>query len=153
MRSLIIAVVSFIPLFILKINLGKWNISEANTRPLLTIISSWSNMAFMLLLVSGFVLLFNSRSINRVLNVFSPMGRMSLSNYIMQSIMGSFIYYGIGLGLYQYTGATYSLLIGFSLALLQGYFSSWWLKSHIRGPLETIWHKATWIGSGKNKLS
>ena len=74
------------------------------------------------------------------------MGRMSLSNYIIQSIMGSFIYYGIGLGLYQYTGTTYSLLIGIALAILQGFFSAWWLKRSIRGPLETLWHKATWIG-------
>jgi len=148
LKTLIIASVSFIPLFILKIGLGSWISSEAIRRPLSTIISSWSNMAFMLVLVSGFVLLFQNRFFNRVLNVFSPMGRMSLSNYIMQSIIGSFIYYGIGLGLYQHTGATYSLLIGVVLALLQGYFSSWWLKHHIRGPLETIWHNATWIGSG-----
>ncbi len=146
-KTLIIASISFIPLFILKIGLGSWIGSEAIRRPLSTIISSWSNMAFMLVLVSGFVLLFQNRFFNRVLNVFSPMGRMSLSNYIMQSIIGSFIYYGIGLGLYQHTGATYSLFIGVVLALLQGYFSSWWFKHHIRGPLETIWHNATWVGS------
>ena len=148
MKTLVIASVSFILLFVLKTALGSWISSEAIRRPLSTIIKSWSNMAFMLVLVSGFVLLFQNRLLYRVLNVFSPMGRMSLSNYIMQSIAGSFIYYGIGLGLYQYTGATYSLLIGVVLAVLQGYFSSWWMKHHIRGPLETIWHNATWIGSG-----
>jgi uncharacterized protein len=104
-------------------------------------------MAFMMVLVSGFVLLYQNRSFHKILNVFSPMGRMSLSNYIMQSIMGSLIYYGIGLGMYKYTGATFSFLIAILLALIQGFFSSWWLKHHTRGPLETIWHKATWIGS------
>jgi len=147
MKALPIASVSFVPLFILKTGLDSWIGSEAVRRPLSTIIGSWSNMAFMSILVSGFVLLFQNRSFHRMLNVFSPMGRMSLSNYIMQSIMGSFVYYGIGLALYQYTGATYSLFIGIALAILQGYFSAWWLKRHIRGPLETIWHKATWIYS------
>jgi uncharacterized protein len=55
------------------------------------------------------------------------------------------IYYGFGLGMYQYTGASYSLLIGLALAVLQGWFSSWWMKRHKRGPLETLWHKATWF--------
>jgi len=49
--------------------------------------------------------------------------------------------------LYQYTGATYSILIGITLAVLQGYFSIWWFKRHKQGPLEIIWHNATWIGS------
>jgi len=65
----------------------------------------------------------------------------------MQSIIGSVIYYGFGLALYRYTGATYCLLIGIALAVFQGYFSSWWMRNHKQGPLEIIWHKLTWIGS------
>jgi len=146
-RTLIIASVCFIPLFIVKNGMVSWIQSEVIRRPLLTIETSWSNMAFMLVLVSGFILLFQTKFFYRALHVFSPLGRMSLSNYVMQSMVGSFIYYGFGLGLYQYTGATYCLLIGIALAILQGYFSFWWMKYHNQGPLETIWHKATWIGS------
>ncbi len=145
-RTLIIAAVTFIPLFIIKNNLNNWIVSEAIRRPLVTIETSWSNMAFMLVLVSGFVLLFKTISGHRALNIFSYMGRMSLSNYMIQSILGSFIYFGFGLGLYQYTGATYSVLIGIVLAVLQGFFSYWWFKHHTMGPLENIWHKLTWIG-------
>ena len=144
-KTLIVASISFIILFFIKSNLGGWITSKAVHRPLETIETSWTNMAFMMVLVSGFVLLFQTKILYRTLNIFSPMGRMSLSNYIMQSIVGSFIYYGFGLALYQYTGATYCLLIGIVLAVLQGYFSSWWMKRNKRGPLETIWHKATWI--------
>jgi uncharacterized protein len=104
----------------------------------------------MLVLVSGFVLLFQTRVFGRILRVFIPLGRMSLSSYVMQSVMGSCIYYGFGLGLYKYTGASYCLLIGIALAVLQGYFSIWWLRHHKQGPLETIWHKATWLGSRKS---
>lgn len=146
-KTLIISSITFIPLFIVKNNLAGWIGSESVRRPLLTIETSWANMAFMLVLVSGFVLLFQNKFFHRILNVFSFLGRMSLSNYIMQSIVGSFIYYGFGLGLYQYTGATYCLLIGVVLAIMQGYFSYWWMKRHNQGPLETIWHKATWLGS------
>ena len=145
-KTLIIASIVFIPLFIIKSNIREWISSEAIRRPLATIETSWSNMAFMLLLVSGFVLLYQLKFFHRILHVFSHMGRMSLSNYIMQSIAGSIIYYGFGLGLYQYTGATYSILIGITLAILQGYFCYWWFKKNKQGPLEYFWHKGTWIG-------
>ena len=145
-NSLIIASVTFIPLFIVKTHLGNWVPKEAILRPLQTIETSWTNMAFMMVLVSGFVLLFQMRIFSKALNVFSPIGQMSLSNYIMQSILGSIIYYGFGFGLYKYTGATHCLIIGFSLAIIQGIFSTRWMKRYKQGPLETLWHKATWVG-------
>jgi len=100
----------------------------------------------MLVLLSGFVLLFRTSYFNRKLSFLSYLGRMSMSNYIMQSVMGSFIYYGFGLGLYKYTGATYCLLIGIALATVQFLFSYFWMKNHKQGPLETLWHKGTWLG-------
>jgi uncharacterized protein len=145
-KSLIIASITFIPLYILKAHLGNWVPKEAILRPLQTIETSWTNMAFMMVLVSGFVLLFQMRFFFKALNIFSPIGQMSLSNYIMQSILGSIIYYGFGFGLYKYTGVTHCLIIGFTLAVLQGIFSTWWMKHHKQGPLETLWHKATWVG-------
>ncbi len=144
-RTLIIVSISFVPLYIVKNSLNEWINSEAIRRPLLTIVTSWSNMSFMLVLVSGFTLLFQISFFHRFLNIISPLGRMSLSNYILQSVVGSIIYYGFGLGLYKYTGATYCILIGIVLAVLQVAFSSWWFKENKQGPLEMIWHKATWI--------
>jgi uncharacterized protein len=145
-KTLLIATVSFIPLFIIKNGLPNWIASEAVRRPLITIVSTWSNLAFMLVLVSVFFIAYQKFS-GRILNIFTSFGKMSMSNYIMQSILGSFIYYGFGLGLYKYTGATLCLLIGISLAIVQGIFSNWWMKNHRQGPLETIWHKLTWINS------
>jgi uncharacterized protein len=63
----------------------------------------------------------------------------------MQSIVGSTIYYKYGFKLYQYTGATYCLFIGILLFILQLQFCKWWLKTHYQGPLESLWHKLTWI--------
>ena len=144
-KTLPIAVVSFIALFVVQKQLGNWIVSPAMHRNMETIVSSYANMAFMLIWVSGFVLLFQSRLFHKPLNVLSPMGRMSLSNYMIQSFIGSFIYYGFGLGLYKYTGSTYCIIIGIVLAILQGLFSAWWMKNHKQGPLETLWHKATWL--------
>jgi uncharacterized protein len=145
-KTFIIAVIVFIPLNILKTSINGMISSEAIRRPLHTIEASWTNMAFMLMLVSGIVLFFQTKVFQRIFHPFTYIGRMSLSNYIMQSIIGSVIYYGFGFGLYQYTGATYCLLIGIVLAVLQGYFCFWWFKYHKQGPLEILWHKGTWIG-------
>lgn len=148
-KVLIGAIVLFIPLYIIKTGAPQWTDSEAICRPFLTIITSWTNVAFMLVLLPTFVLLFWQQSCQKVLNLLSPIGRMSMSNYMMQSLLGSFIYYGFGLGLYQYTGATVCLFIGLSLGTLQGFFSAWWMKNHRQGPLESLWHKATWVGTNK----
>ena len=149
LRTLILAAIAFVPLFILKNGLPTWLSSEAIRRPLVTIISTWSNLAFMLVLVSAFFIVYEKFS-GRVLNMFNAFGKMSMTNYIMQSIVGTSIYYGFGLGLYQYTGATYCLLIGIALAVLQGLFSKWWMGNHRQGPLESIWHKLTWMNIKKD---
>ena len=151
-RIIIISSILFVFLFIVKHGISKLIGNNVVSGQLLAIEISWLNMAFMLILVSGFTLLYQKTLFHQILNIFSSIGRMSLSNYIFQSIVGSFIYYGFGLGLYQYTGATYCLLIGIVLTILEGYFSLWWIKYHNQGPLEGIWHRATWISFGKSSI-
>jgi uncharacterized protein len=72
-------------------------------------------------------------------------GRMSLTNYLLQSIIGSFIFCGYGLACYRLVGITYAVLIGLGMVIAQYIFSSYWFKNHPRGPLEELWHKLTWL--------
>ena len=148
-KVILVSFSAFLPLYYFKQHAADFTTGEAVLRPIQTLLTSWTNMVFLGILVAGFVLLFAARSPQKLLKGFSPIGRMSLSNYIFQSILGSFIYYGFGLGMYKYTGATYSLLIGLSLAILQGIFSSCWMKNNRQGPLETLWHRATWMSFKK----
>lgn len=60
-------------------------------------------------------------------------------NYIIQSIIGSSFYYGWGLGIYKYTGATYGILISLILTILMGKFCKYWAQNHNQGPLEPLW--------------
>ena len=148
-RVLIVSAIMFFPLTYIQFNTGLFTDSENIRSSFTAVITLWSNMALMLVMVSGFVLLFYNARFQSALNKLSPIGKMSLSNYIIQSMIGSTIYYGFGLGLYRYTGATFCLLIGISLAIAQGIFSTWWFKTHKRGPLESVWHKLTWLGTDK----
>lgn len=150
-KALLFAIVLFIPLFAFKTYLPVLIANKDIVNSLLIIFTSWSNVTFMVVLVSSFVLLYQKEAVNRVLIKLIPFGKMSLTSYFSQSILGSFIYYRYGLGLYQYTGATFGLLIGIVLFLLQLGFCTWWLKTHKQGPLEALWHKLTWISFGKEK--
>jgi uncharacterized protein len=151
-RLLVAAVVCFVVLYAATRGLDAAVAGQALRRPLMVIVKSWSNFALMGVIVAGFALLYQRGTLVRVLSVFAPLGRMSLTSYVSQSVVGTALYYSFGFGLYQYTGATACLLIGAVLALLQGLFSAWWLRRHRQGPLEALWHRATWIGSASPAL-
>ena len=119
-------------------------------RSLGTMLKMWRNIASMLAIVSGVVILFYTRpKVHDALMKIAPYGKMSLTNYLGQSIIGGFIFYNWGLGLYRYTGHAVALLIGAVVVVAQCYFCRWWLQSHSHGPFESLWRKLTWINSKK----
>ena len=85
--------------------------------------------------------------VRRVLRHLCTFGRMSLTNYLLQSVIGCFIFYGYGLGCYYKLGITYAVLVGLSMVIAQYLFCRLWFSSHQRGPLEGLWRKLTWISS------
>lgn len=109
-----------------------------------TILNSWYNLFFMFSMVAAFLLLYWTNK-GKVQKILAPYGRMSLTDYIMQSIIGTYLYFGYGLALHEKCGTTYSFLIGVVFLVAQIAFAHWWFRHFKRGPLETIWHKATWI--------
>lgn len=72
-------------------------------------------------------------------------GRMSLTNYLLQSVIGSFIFCGYGLGYYNKVGITYAVLIGLAMVIGQYIFCRYWFSNHPRGPLEGLWRRLTWV--------
>lgn len=110
-----------------------------------TVWSSWYNLACMLVLAGSFLLLCWTGA-ERIQRLLAPYGRMSLTDYISQSVIGTFLYYGYGLALHRYCGTTLSLLIGIAFLMAQVAFAHWWFSRFRRGPLETLWHRLTWIG-------
>lgn len=140
------AVVAFVPLFVLSRYIPEMITIESVKLPVDIILPSLTNFAFMCILVAGFTLLWFRSGGFRLQRLFVPYGRMSLTNYITQSIIGVALYYGAGAGLYLYTGATATTLIGLSIFGIQLIFSRWWLTRYRYGPLEYLWRRGTWIG-------
>jgi uncharacterized protein len=95
------------------------------------------------------LLFYNRPKVHDALMKIAPYGKMSLTNYLGQSIIGGFIFYNWGLGMFRYTGHTVALLIGAVVVVAQCYFCRWWLKSHSHGPFEELWRKLTWINAKK----
>lgn len=108
-------------------------------------LNMWRNFSMLCFYVAGITWLFHTTVVGKKLMAIAPYGKMSLTDYISQSVIGSFLFYGWGLGLYDDLGHTYSLLLGIAVIILQYLFCRWWLKNHKRGPLEEIWRKGTWI--------
>ena len=109
------------------------------------------NLLILLMIVSAVVSAWYAfGGVRKVLHHLCIFGRMSLTNYLLQSVIGCFIFCGYGLACYRLLGVTYAVVIGLGMVLCQYLFCRYWFMSHPRGPLEGIWRKLTWINSEKN---
>ena len=77
----------------------------------------------------------------KVETLFASVGRMSLTNYLAQSLICTTVFYPYGLGLYGSAGISKVCLFGVALYLGQMGFSIAWLKEHRYGPAEFLWRK------------
>jgi uncharacterized protein len=69
----------------------------------------------------------------------APLGRMAFTNYLAQSLIFGWIFYGYGLGLFGSIGAAKALAIGLAVYVAQVFFSAWWLGRYRYGPIEWLW--------------
>ncbi len=72
------------------------------------------------------------------------LGRMALSNYLLQSIICVFIFYGFGLGLYGQTDPSFGLLVTILIIAGQIRVSGWHLTRAQFGPMEWLWRTLTY---------
>lgn len=78
------------------------------------------------------------------LKVFAPPGRMALTNYLMQTLIGITIFYGIGFNLSITYGPLSFALVACSIFIFQVIFSNVWFKYFQFGPVEWTWRVLTY---------
>lgn len=112
-------------------------------------LNMWKNIAMMFMIVAGVTLLFYNTSARNWLIKIAPYGKMSLTNYLTQSIFGAMLFYNWGFGLFRHFGHTADFFLAIAFIALQFVFCTWWMKHHKRGPFEQLWCDATWFGKKK----
>ena len=99
--------------------------------------------------ISAFVKLYHYDWFKKLVSAFEIVGRMALSNYILQSIfyLVVFFYCTNGLKLYGKVTLTETYLVAVALFVLQVILSRWWLRNHPQGPIEFLWKKMVYRSS------
>ena len=72
---------------------------------------------------------------------FSYVGRMALTNYLLQSVICTTLFYSYGLGLYGRVGPLADFFLGLVIYACRFRFSQWWLRTHRYGPMEWLWRR------------
>lgn len=81
----------------------------------------------------------------RPLGLLAPAGRMALTHYLLQSIVGTLVFYGYGLGLWGEIGRSGQVAIVLAVFVAQVAFSHWWLARFRFGPMEWLWRAGTYL--------
>ncbi|MEO8312757.1 MAG: DUF418 domain-containing protein [Caldimonas sp.] len=89
------------------------------------------------------VTMLHSRGAASRIRVLAPAGRMALTNYLMQSVICMFVFYGFGLGRWGMPRAEQVLFV-IAVYAAQIAFSGWWLARFRYGPMEWLWRSFTY---------
>jgi uncharacterized protein len=87
---------------------------------------------------------YNHNSKIRLFQWLQPVGRMALTNYLLQTIFGISIYYGIGAGFGSYIGPSIFMPVAVVIFIIQVIYSNIWFRYFQYGPMEWIWRQLTY---------
>lgn len=94
--------------------------------------------------VAALVLLWLQPFWRRWVELFAPAGRMALTNYLAQSVIGVFTFHGVGLGLGGRVGSVVAAAIAVGVFAVQAAASALWLRRFEHGPVEWLWRSLTY---------
>ena len=109
-----------------------------------TILSGLADLSIMFALAFGFLSLYFGFA-NRVLNLLAPAGRMTLTLYVLQSIVFVPVFYSFGLGMHATMSQQTAVLLGIAAFAAQVVLAHLWFKVFLYGPLEWVWRAATYL--------
>jgi len=98
-----------------------------------------------MLLYASTIILVTQREIwRRRLAPLAAVGRTALSNYLLQSLICTTIFYSYGLALFGKVSPSLGLLLTITIFLIQIPLSVWWLRRFQFGPVEWLWRSLTY---------
>lgn len=106
------------------------------------LISGWVDLLLTFAYLAGFRHVWNSR-LRSFLRMFCPLGRLSLSFYIGQSLVFVPLFYHFGMGLCDAIDANGAALLGLAAAIVQVPLAIGWRRHFLVGPMEWLWRAGT----------
>ncbi|MFS0752206.1 DUF418 domain-containing protein [Oceanobacillus sp. 1P07AA] len=94
--------------------------------------------------VTTITLLWKKEWFRKLMVPLQAVGKMAMTNYLCQSIISFWIFYGVGFGLYGKIDPLIQLILVIVIFILQMIGSMWWMKKFRFGPFEWIWRTLTY---------
>lgn len=107
-------------------------------------IEFWLDLGQTFILLTGICWLYKKGKLKFFFTSLQTVGKMTLSNYIIQNIIGILLFSGFGLGLLHLPFYAY-ILIAITVFIIQVFFSKWWLSRYNYGPVEWIWRQSSYM--------
>ena len=125
-------------------------VSQGLKVPISSIIALTLNDLSMLfqsgVLAMGFIVLYQTKFLSKYLDLLSPYGRMGLTNYEAQNVVGAILFSSWGLGsFFGGLGITELFFLGLIIYAIQIIASKQWLRHFLYGPLEWLWRSGTYM--------
>ena len=125
-------------------------VSQGLKVPISSIIALTLNDLSMLfqsgVLAMGFIVLYQTKFLSKYLDLLSPYGRMGLTNYEAQNVVGAILFSSWGLGsFFGGLGITELFFLGLIIYAIQIIASKQWLRHFLYGPLEWLWRSGTYV--------
>lgn len=134
----------------LPMEIGRWilNVQHDWSYPFVMLqgfqINYWGSVFLSLAYVALIIMICKAGILSLITRGFAAMGRMALTNYLAQSIICMFLFYGNGLGLMGKVSRVEQLLLVLLIVVLQGWYSTIWLRHFRFGPAEWAWRSLTY---------
>ena len=109
-----------------------------------SMLDGWFDLSIMFSLFFGFVTLYYGGTA-RALKVLAPAGRMTLSLYLLQSLIFVPVFYSFGLNLHTSMNQSTAVMLGLAAFIAQVILAHLWFKSFVYGPVEWCWRAATYL--------
>ncbi|SFA79425.1 MULTISPECIES: DUF418 domain-containing protein [unclassified Bacillus (in: firmicutes)] len=90
-------------------------------------------------------LVMEKEKMKKFLLYLAPVGKLSMSNYLLQSIFTTFVFYSYGLGMYGKFSLAEGTILAISFFILQVILSHFWVKYFYYGPVEWLWRSVTYL--------
>lgn len=100
--------------------------------------------ALCLFYCAAITLLFQRQKWEKRLAPLAWVGRMALTNYLLQTLIFTTLQYNYGLGLFGKLGDALTIVLATTVYLLQIPLSMWWLRRFQFGPMEWLWRSLTY---------